>query len=165
MKEKKDFKDVYLFSDGCTGENQNCVMASEFSALAMNENINITQIFPVRGNSYCQCDRNFAPYGRCVKKTETIDTVEDYIDIICRSKKNGALSLFGNVLCVTSKSLLKTVNRTALSIPKYSTFGNLEFHPNYAQLTPSTSQVMHLSKKTVIKTTDITCLHFCCQSR
>lgn len=109
--ERKDFKDVFLLSDGCTGQNRNWVVASVLSALAKEENISITQVFPVRGHSYCQCDRNFALYSRVAKKTETIETVDEYVSIIQGSKKTGKIpSLCRNVQFVTLKNTSKYVN-------------------------------------------------------
>ena len=44
--------------------------------------IEIRHFYPVRRHSYCQCDRNFGMYGNEEKKTETIETKNNYIKIL-----------------------------------------------------------------------------------
>ena len=45
-----------------------------------------TTYVPVRGHSYCKCDRNFAKYSRPKKKTETIETEDEYLKMIEKAK-------------------------------------------------------------------------------
>ncbi|KAJ4438296.1 hypothetical protein ANN_14235 [Periplaneta americana] len=40
------------------------------------------KIFPVRGHSYCQCDRNFAMYSKKLKRKSRVATGPDYDNII-----------------------------------------------------------------------------------
>ena len=50
--------------------------------------VSIKHIFPVRGHSFCQNDRNFGIYGNQMKHIETIETSDMYIRIINESRKN-----------------------------------------------------------------------------
>jgi len=77
MRENQTFRDVFLLSDGCTGQKCSWVVVTVLSALANDEKMNITHVFPVRGHSYCQCDFNFGLYSRAVKKMESVETVDD----------------------------------------------------------------------------------------
>jgi len=75
------YNKIYLFSDGCGGQNKNYFILS-FLSLSKRLQIEIRHVYPVRGHSYCSCDRNFGLCGQKKKKVETIETVEDYISII-----------------------------------------------------------------------------------
>ena len=44
--------------------------------------VEIVHLYPVRGDSYCQCDRNFGMYGKKKKMKELIETEEEYIEMI-----------------------------------------------------------------------------------
>jgi len=44
--------------------------------------LKITQIFPIRGHSYCTRDRKFSILTRKLKKVNTIETIDRYLDII-----------------------------------------------------------------------------------
>jgi hypothetical protein len=47
--------------------------------------IKIIQIFPVRGHSYCECDRNLANFSKFIKKIEKIESSEVYINFLKES--------------------------------------------------------------------------------
>jgi len=76
------YNKIYLFSNRCGGQNKNYFILSFLSLLSKKLQIEIQHVYPVRGHSYCSCDRNFSLYGQKKKKIETIETVEDYISII-----------------------------------------------------------------------------------
>lgn len=80
------YNKVYLFSDSCGGQNKNYLLFSVLLLLAVHLQVEINHLYPVRGHSYCQCDRNFGMYGSKKKKVETIETAEDYINIIKRAR-------------------------------------------------------------------------------
>lgn len=77
---------IYLFSDSCSGQNKNYLMLVFLSILANKLQIEIEHIYPVRGHSYCQCDRNFGMYGQKKKKMERIEIVDEYIKLIENSR-------------------------------------------------------------------------------
>ena len=157
MKEKQTFRDVFLLSDGCTGQNRNWVVVSVLSALAKDEKMNITHVFPVRGHSYCQCDRNFGLYSRAVKKMETVESVDDYLDIIRSSKKKGGPFVVRKCVVRDFEKHTKIRKQGKIKISKsvvlqYSSSGDLVSHENYAQATPESVRIVHLSKKKLLAT-------------
>lgn len=81
-------KKIYLFSDSAGGQNKNKIMFRFCSWLSKALNIQIEQIFPVRGHSYCVCDHNFGLYGVLKKKQEKICTPEAYLKLFKRYRQN-----------------------------------------------------------------------------
>ena len=71
-----------LFSDTCGGQNREHMMIIFLSLLSEWLQIEIRHFYPVRGHSYCLCDRNFGKYEKEITKTETIETKDDYIKIL-----------------------------------------------------------------------------------
>lgn len=67
-------KTVFLLSDACPGQNRNYTVSKFLSATAVLKKIEILQLFPVRGHSYCQCDRNFGLYAKKIKSLQSIKT-------------------------------------------------------------------------------------------
>lgn len=63
---------IYLFSDACGGQNRNYNDLVFLSLLAKHFQMEIYHLYPVRGHSYCQCDRNFDLYGKQKKKKKLI---------------------------------------------------------------------------------------------
>ena len=55
---------IYLFSDGCGGQNKNYLFLQFFASLSKKLGVPIEHIFPVVGHSYNQCDRNFGLYSK-----------------------------------------------------------------------------------------------------
>jgi len=62
------YNKIYLFSDGCGGQNKNYFILSFLSLLCKKLQIEIQHVYPIRGHSYCSCDRNFGLCGQ--KKKE-----------------------------------------------------------------------------------------------
>ena len=58
---------IVLFSDACGGQNRNYSMMICLSLLSRYLEVAIEHLYPVRGYSYCQCDRNFGAYGKLKK--------------------------------------------------------------------------------------------------
>lgn len=77
---------IVLFSDAASGQNRNYTVLSFLLILSAYLNVKIEHIFPVRGHSYCQCDRNFGMYSKKKKKTEVIETTKKYVEIIKESR-------------------------------------------------------------------------------
>ena len=65
------YEKIFLFLDACGGQNHNHMMIIFLSLFSEWLQIEIGHLYPVRGHSYCQCDRNFGMYGKEKKKTET----------------------------------------------------------------------------------------------
>lgn len=81
-------KKIILFSDSCGGQNKNYLFLQFFTSLAQQLGIVIEHVFPVVGHSYNQCDRNFGLYSKKKKNLETIETAEEYADLIANSRNS-----------------------------------------------------------------------------
>lgn len=77
-----NYKKIVLFSDSAGGQNRILNVVRFFTWFAQTYNVEITQMFPVRGHSYCQCDRNFGIYGSILKKKEKIESPQGYLNIM-----------------------------------------------------------------------------------
>ena len=157
--ERGQAKEIFLFSDACSGQNRNWTMVTFLMTVAAEFGVTITHVFPVRGHSYCQCDRNFALFSRKVKKTERVETVHDYVQIVekCKEKhpfivKEGAVKDFDSHLKQRFKKP-RDLQVSKAVIIKYHPNGMLEVHPNYAQLTPSTFNICKKTRTDSILTT------------
>ncbi|KAJ4437865.1 hypothetical protein ANN_13804 [Periplaneta americana] len=75
-------KSVILFSDSCGGQNKNITVVNFCAWLSKSLNLNISHIFPVRGHSYNQNDRNFGMYGQVLKRVQTIEHPSQYLNIM-----------------------------------------------------------------------------------
>lgn len=79
--------EIVLLSDACGGQNKNLTVSKFLSIMAKIWNIEIEQIFSVRGHSYCQYDRNFGSYGRIVKKHADISHFKKYLQIMMEARE------------------------------------------------------------------------------
>lgn len=70
LETKPDSENIIFLSDSCGGQNKNKTVIRFCSWLSAKSNKKITHIFPIRGHSYCQCDRNFGNYGTILKKKQ-----------------------------------------------------------------------------------------------
>jgi hypothetical protein len=88
LKEFPNLKKVVFLSDSCGGQNQNITVVMFTTWLSKNLNVTIEHIFPVRGHSYNQCDRNFGRYSIVLKKIEKVETAKQYLQVMstCRKK-------------------------------------------------------------------------------
>lgn len=80
--DKRNTKQITLFSDSAPGQNKNYLIVQFGMWLANTFGVCVYHIFPVRGHSYCVCDRNFSIYSRKVKKHANIHTAKGYIQIM-----------------------------------------------------------------------------------
>ena len=79
-------KEVFVFSDGCPGQNRNNTVAGFFLALTDIERFQkIVHYFSTRRHSYLPCDRNFSVVKRALNKLDRIYTVKEYLEIIVNS--------------------------------------------------------------------------------
>ena len=77
----------------------------------MQLDVDIWHIIPVRGHSYCRCERNFAMYSQKKKKLERIETAEQYIEVK-RNSRDPPFTMVQcghNILNYYEKSFKKTV--------------------------------------------------------
>lgn len=93
-------EDIVFLSDAAGGQNKNTLMSSFCTWFAYTKKINITQLFPVRGHSYGQCDRNFGILGNKLKKIENIYCLDEYINIFktCRQNPSPFIVKYGTPL-------------------------------------------------------------------
>lgn len=103
------YEKIYLFSDSCGGQNKNYLVLSFLSLLSKKLQVEIKHIYPVRGHSYCSCDRNFGMYGQKKKQTEIIETASEYIQLIKNAR---------NPPFIIIRETEITVNDFELLIPK-----------------------------------------------
>lgn len=62
--QQKHYEKIFLYSDAAGGQNRNYLIVLFLSMLAVKYQTEIHHLFPVRGHSYSQCDRNFGLYGK-----------------------------------------------------------------------------------------------------
>jgi hypothetical protein len=139
-------KEIVFLSDAAGGQNKNTIMSTFCSWLAVTRKVKITQLFPVRGHSYGQCDRNFGMYGKILKKKENIYSPEEYIKILesCRSspepfKVKHAASILRNIATGLEKYFFKKprTKNGVFTIQKYvkivyTTFGTVLAYKTYS---------------------------------
>jgi hypothetical protein len=84
----RDTSELWLFSDGCPGQNKNRVMlhlAYAFVHILKIVKV-VTHVFPVRGHSYLPCDGDLRHIG--VHRKDIVDAPREWDDII-RSARHG----------------------------------------------------------------------------
>ena len=75
-------------SDSCGGQNKNKTVVRFCSWLSVTFQVDITHIFPIRGHSYCQCDRNFGCYETILKRKQIVETPNEYLEIMRSARNN-----------------------------------------------------------------------------
>lgn len=80
------YSKIILFSDAAGVQNLNYTVFTYLALLSSALNVEITHILPVRGHSYCQCDRNFGLYAEKRKKMGRIETPQQYFDLIEKAR-------------------------------------------------------------------------------
>jgi len=142
-----ELETIYLLSDSAGGQNRNWCITKFCSLMAIILNINIIQVFPVRGHSYNPCDANFSQISREFKKFPTLEIPDSYLNII--KNKNGFQVIKTEVLDFTShldnyfKSDKKIKVSKSSRIDYYSN-GEVSFSTNYEK---SNNKVNLLIKK------------------
>lgn len=81
LQESNNLKEIVLKSDNAGGQNKNHKMMFCYF-LAVKFKVKVSQLYPVRGHSYCQCDRNFGAYSNVLRRTARMATSKDYDKII-----------------------------------------------------------------------------------
>jgi hypothetical protein len=77
-----DIKTIVLFSDSCFHQNKNISLVKFLSLFSIKNNITIKHIYPIKGHSFCRCDSNFSLLSRKLKKVETIESIDTYIEAL-----------------------------------------------------------------------------------
>lgn len=92
--------EVIFLSDNAGGQNKNKTMSAFCSWLARIFNVSILHLFPVRGHSYSQCDRNFGLFKGFIKKKAVITTAKPYLEAMVLCKKTNPFQVLfdGNVM-------------------------------------------------------------------
>jgi hypothetical protein len=90
----KDIKILYVFSDGCGGQNKNHPMMSLWQALVDSRRFEkIYHRFPIRGHSFLPNDRSFGTVKKVLKRRDRIYSVKEISEIICNSNKFFSVSM------------------------------------------------------------------------
>lgn len=98
-------KSIYLFSDGCTGQNKNNhVLHAAMYFLATSSVKQITLTFPVRGHSFLPADRIFGQVEKHLRKKPTIISTSEYYEEYEKVGKVNKLGLDWKLLDVKSLS-------------------------------------------------------------
>lgn len=82
------YQEIHFLSDAAGGQNKNLLVTSFCSWLSMRFNVKVAHLFPVRGHSFCQCDRNFGLCGTKIKKEEKIHTLKKYVELLGNARQN-----------------------------------------------------------------------------
>ena len=102
---KKKFPNVtqlVFLSDACGGQNKNRTVINFSLWLSKEWGVDVLHLFPVRGHSYNQCDRNFGLYGTKIRKLARIEWRKRYVSILQNARSNPS-----PFKVVAAKSLMK----------------------------------------------------------
>lgn len=88
LQDNLEITDIILLSDAAGGQNKNIIIVSVCMWLSRMFNVTITHLFPVRGHSFGQCDRNFGIIKSAIKKEETVPTAKKYLEAMVCCRKN-----------------------------------------------------------------------------
>lgn len=88
LRKNSEIKTVVLLSDSAGGQNRNSTMIKFCSWFSKVHNVELIQLFPVRGHSFTQCDRNFGLVRTFLKKREVIGTAKPWLEAIVLSRQN-----------------------------------------------------------------------------
>ena len=78
-----EVKTLYLYSDGCGGQNKNYTIIHFLHSLVKMERFElIMHVFPIRGHSFLPCDRDFGSIEMKKRKVETLYIPDQWIAII-----------------------------------------------------------------------------------
>lgn len=93
--QRRGYKHLALFSDGCAGQNKNTTMLG-FLLTYVNSKLNVfkdvTYTFPTRGHSYLPPDRVFANIERRLRRLQLVAEPKQYYAVI---KQFGRLKVLG----------------------------------------------------------------------
>ena len=75
-------KNLVIFSDGSPAQNKNHTIVKYLNWISIKYKLKIIHLYAVKGHSYCKSDANFALISNKVKKYETIESLEIYLQIM-----------------------------------------------------------------------------------
>ncbi|XP_030764032.1 uncharacterized protein LOC115888429 isoform X1 [Sitophilus oryzae] len=121
-------KRLYVFTDGCRGQNHNQNMLKFWQTLVLNGKFeNIQHFFPQRGHSFLPCDRHFAIIEKMQRRREVVESPSDWNTII--SSKFTVVELKRNMVRDFVNGLSEpffkknfTTNKLKFQITKYKFF-------------------------------------------
>ncbi|KAG8304275.1 hypothetical protein J6590_097930 [Homalodisca vitripennis] len=77
----------------------------------MDLEVPVSHLFPVRGHSFGQCDRNFGVFGRKIKAEEKIHTLTKYIGILSNARVNPSTFIWSEgFTTIMKKNILSKQN-------------------------------------------------------
>ncbi|KAF2888897.1 hypothetical protein ILUMI_17276 [Ignelater luminosus] len=83
-----DFKELYLFSDNCGGQNKNHTVLRFLAALTDSGRFDkIHHCLPLRGHSFLPCNRDFSRVKRVIRKADQIFSPDEYAQMIKQACK------------------------------------------------------------------------------
>lgn len=78
-----DLTEIIIFCDATCSQNRSWTNSKFLLCLSVVLCIKIVIVYPVKGHSYCLCDRNCSILTNCLRKFhESIETPEKYIELI-----------------------------------------------------------------------------------
>ena len=80
------FNKIYLFSDGCGGQNKNYLVMIFMSLLSEKLQVEIQYLFPVCGHSYVHVATTFECIAKKKKRLETIETDNEFYTVIQKAR-------------------------------------------------------------------------------
>lgn len=83
-----NIKTVVLMSDATGGQNRNTTVTKFCVWFAKVHNLEVVHLYPVRGHSFSQCDRNFGLVRNKVKNKEVIGSARPWLEAIVTSRAN-----------------------------------------------------------------------------
>lgn len=130
---------LYLYSDGCPGQNKNVnVLRYLFSLVQLGRFNHIQHNFPVRGHSFLPNDRDFGHTESKKRKVENVYIPDQWFDVIKRARKRNPFSIVSvtqNMVMKYSDHLLSffkktvSVNKKAFSIQRSRVLDYSSDHP------------------------------------
>lgn len=79
MNDRPDTTKIILLSDAAGGQNKNATILKFCTWFAKTYNVQVCQLFPPRGHSFGQCDRNFGIMKSGIKNKAIIETIVNNI--------------------------------------------------------------------------------------
>ena len=74
---------LYVFTDGCRGQNHNHTMLNYLQTLVLNGRFDkVVHRLPVRGHNVLPCDREFGVIEKLQRKREVVEIYSEWEDMI-----------------------------------------------------------------------------------
>ncbi|KAK6168332.1 hypothetical protein SNE40_020889 [Patella caerulea] len=141
LEKSPNTKQIIIYSDGCTYQNRNVVLANMLLKVASDKNITITQKILEKGHTQMEVDSVHSVIERKIKK-RPIYSPQNYIDIITSCKKSYKVYYLSHTFFKEFSSL-KTITSirpgrvtgdpvvTDIRVLKYSPDGSITYKLDY----------------------------------